>query len=251
MIRLFLFFFIFLGASACSSYQEDFPNVSPHPTTNNIQVFFPASLSPLQPALELCAAQQPNSALIRLRENITSSKNSIIIEVRDKPITSTKQIFGLGMEKMEFIVNPGNPVEQLSIEQIKLILSDQLNVWPETQTQIELWLPNDKNSLAKIQSLFLNELSIPAQAFLTASPATIKEAISKNMWAMGILPSSWVDKSVKTVKIPNLISDVLQFPILAHTKASPSQNIKLFLECLQSGDGQKLIQKYYFPLEIN
>lgn len=245
-----LVFILFLGVTACSTNISDLPTSAPKPETGIIEVAYPESLNPIQPALTQCAFQEPPISLIRNWENKAMKRNSLIIQLGEAPGLSN-YVIGLGTETMVFIASPLNPTNHLSYDQVSNIFQGQMTEWPGTSLPIDIWLPGDKNKLAVIQNEFLREKPVSPKAYIASSPEEMKQGVRDSPGALGFLPFSWLDKNVKTIKIPDSLSNLLHIPILAYTNTNLSPRLKLFLECLQTGEGQMFIQQHYSPIGNN
>ena len=70
-------------------------------------------------------------------------------------------------------------------------------------------------------------------AIIIPSPAAMRQAVNESPLALGFVPESAVDGSVKPLRVTDLDSSLLTFPVLAISSSQPAGSQAKWLECLQ------------------
>lgn len=141
----------------------------------------------------------------------------------------------IGEVKAIFIVHPSNSIKSLDNNTLVKIFGGQIRHWTELDPSlpaenIQVWLPVSGGLRETVdQNLFIN-LSPSPYANLAPDPLAMLAAVSADESAIGILPITYQDSSVRVVETQT----EFVLPLLAVTKAEPVGVIREFLLCLQS-----------------
>ncbi len=103
------------------------------------------------------------------------------------------------------IVNPKNPVKNLTIDQLSQIYQGKITNWKEVGgDNLEIVVISRDSSSGTFEAwgeLVLNKAKVTPRAQLQASNGAIVQAVSKNKYALGYIGLGYLDKSVKALTV--------------------------------------------------
>ncbi len=211
----------------------------PRPTPQVITVEATPALYSLNNLFHSCTTQIPNTGLALLEtpvQQIDLSQANLVLRwgaIGQMPSYS----FVIGQEELVVVVNPDNPRQQISLEELQAIYQGQLTDWPNSGPEgaIQAWTyPTGSDTGSIFEANILNGTAPAKQAVsLAPDPKAMRQAVSENVWAIGFLPRRWVNSSVKAISLEGLDPSRLQQPILALSKSEPKGPEKTWLICLQ------------------
>jgi phosphate transport system substrate-binding protein len=161
------------------------------------------------------------------------------------------------------IVQPSNPVKDLTIEQLSLIYQGKITNWKEvggTNKKIVV-ISRDTSSgtYETWEQKVLHKAKVTARAQLQASNGAIVQAISKNKYAIGYIGIGYLNESVKAVKVNGIQASAktalsgeypVARPLFMFTNGQPKGSAAGFIKFLLSPAGQKIVKKDGFvPLK--
>ncbi len=237
-----IFTFLVIGlAAACT--QAAPPVIVPTPQSWRIQ--YTPALAWMAPEFNLCIRQQPGDALI------VSEKPASALDVAQAQITlrwgaapeNTGYLTELGSDDLVVVVNPQNPVRNLTGSQIRDIFSGANRTWSAyakgNPNPIQVWVYPTGNEIRQYFEKSLNPPRLNPSALLAPDPGVMRQAVAADPSAIGYLPGRWVNSSVRGLSIPDIAETSLRQPILALTSAEPQGTQKEWLLCLQRSIAQK------------
>mgnify|MGYP002681554999 CR=1 FL=1 len=255
MSRLILGGLILFGFLACLAGCS-----SPQPADISdmeiIHVQCSASLEWMGEAMNQCALSNGVQLLVN---HVTSgemdlSEADILIgwgvpdEVGDFPVI-------IGEDELIMVVHPDNPINELTMAQVQDIFSGSARSWqaifdqcPEcsqidtsdyANLQVNIWIPPlfDETRLLW-DKVVMHGTNYLATAKLAADASQLQELIADDKSAIGFLPGHWSDRPVKTIRISDLESNLLQQPILAISSVRLKDRAEHWLSCLQNEIGK-------------
>jgi ABC-type phosphate transport system substrate-binding protein len=111
---------------------------------------------------------------------------------------------------------------------------------------IQVWLLPEGDEFTQVFQLeVLNAQSFSSTALLAPDPAAMLEAVHEDPASIGFLPGAWLENRVKPLRLERQARNILDQPILALSSAEPRGAVRIFLHCLQSGEGQATIRENY------
>jgi phosphate transport system substrate-binding protein len=167
----------------------------------------------------------------------------------------------IGMDGIAIMVNPANPVGELSIEQLRRIYTGEYTRWSEVGGPDDpiVLLSRESNSGTYVfmQEHVLNKADYAASARLMPSTAAITESVSQDQWAIGYGGIAYAEHAkVKTLKIRSSVdspavvpSEVtvhdgsypISRPLYLYTNGAPAGTVQSFIEFCLSGAGQGIV----------
>lgn len=247
ILSLLVISLISLMINACSTP----PIKPPPPTPQAITISFTPALRPLLDAINTCAVQQPEIALV-INEftapHLVIQDSGLALRL-GYPEESRAFSALLAEEEIVFIVHPTNPVDSLGVGEVVDLFRGRTTNWLDFNghnVAVEVWINLPEDDLHQIiQSRLLNGRPASTLANLAPDPEAMLTSVKSNPAAIGYLPRSWLSPEVKTIRIIPDISEVLTPPVLALSPKEPQEEIRIFLFCLQNGIGQEKIQELY------
>ncbi|MDR2773047.1 MAG: phosphate ABC transporter substrate-binding protein [Elusimicrobiota bacterium] len=196
-----------------------------------------------------------SSRKIEDKEVAEAQKNNIFIEE-----------FIIGLDGLIILVNKDNPINELTLEQLRDIFMKKVYNWKELggkDMEIVI-LSRESNSgthmffkekvLRQGDPKAKDEFAI--EALLMPSSQAIFDEVSQNPHAVGYVGMGFSNKEVKVLKIardnksdyisptPENISNSdypISRPLLLYTKKNPVQLVKDFIDFALSQEGQKIV----------
>jgi phosphate transport system substrate-binding protein len=157
------------------------------------------------------------------------------------------------------IVNPKNPVKDLTIDQLSQIYQGKITNWKEVGgDDLQIVVISRDSSSGTFESwaeLVLNKAKVTPRAQLQASNGAIVQAVSKNRYALGYIGLGYLDKTVKAVTVSGTPASVktavsgqypISRPLYFYTNGSPKGETVKFIRFVLSPVGQKIVAKTGF-----
>lgn len=158
-------------------------------------------------------------------------------------------IYQIGENQLVIVSHPSQRIQQASIAYLDNIFSGRLNTWqsaaencpecfieslPATLEKIEIWtLPDDNLPWEIFEDIFL---SSGLSSFANVAPGSkiLRQKVAADINTIGLLPSGWLDKSVKEIIITDSIEVNLNLPITVSTTSEPDDTLSNWLNCIQT-----------------
>lgn len=157
------------------------------------------------------------------------------------------------------IVNPKNPVADLTIEQLSLIYQGKIRNWKEvggSDLQIVVVSRDTSSGTYEVwEEKILHKAKVTPRAQLQASNGAIVQVVSKNKYAIGYIGFGYLNQSVKPltvggieVSIETALSGVYPVarPLFMFTDGWPTGVVSSFINFVVSREGQSIVKKEGF-----
>jgi len=106
------------------------------------------------------------------------------------------------------IIHPDNPLEKLTLTQVRDIFSGKIKNWKELggpDAPIHLFTRDEASGTRKVfWKKLLNKTSISSRANFVPSNGAMKRAISSDPYAIGYISAGFIDKNLKGVAIDDI-----------------------------------------------
>ena len=152
------------------------------------------------------------------------------------------------------IVHPGNPLQDLSLEQVRKIFSAEITLWSELGGRnhpITLVTREEGSGTREaFQKLIMGEKEISLSGLVQDSNGAIRQVVTDDRNAVGYISLGLVNDRVKAVKIDGIEPRVENIqhhrykivrPFLFVFRSNPAGLAKDFLDYILSPPGQKLL----------
>lgn len=229
------------------------PTVTLPPSPQPVSVAFASSLQPAVEALNSCANDHPELALILDKRPVSSfdlKANDLDLWWGEKP-AEVSYAYPLAQDELVVILNQANPNEDLSSNELRALFSGRVQDWDEISTYqnpVSVWIYPEGNELqASIQESALGVKRFSPLAFLAPSPQAMLEAIANDPGGIGFVPRSWLSPEVIPSHIDSVMQTTLSKPVLALVRSEPQDVSLILLDCLQNGAGRTALLDYYSP----
>ncbi len=222
--------------------------------TEITRVEYTASLDWMVPVMTSCTNLTPGASIVTHLEpgsQMLPSEGALLIRWGAPPELAVYSA-QLSENHLVMIVNPENPLISLSTALVQQIAEGKLTTWNTVFQQCpDCFESNPSENFGtlspelnfyqtgeEVQDLFERQIMAGAPvaratATLIPSALSMREAVGKNSAAIGYLPSSAVDGSVKVITLTGLDDSQLTMPILSISNFEPQGLTKEWLLCLQ------------------
>jgi phosphate transport system substrate-binding protein len=164
----------------------------------------------------------------------------------------------IGKDSVAIVLNPSNPVSDLTMEDASKIFSGEITNWKDVGgTDGEIRVITREGG-SGTRDCFENSVMTPfdreiaGKASVKPSNGDIRATVSRDKMSIGYISLGYVDESLKTVKIDGVEAteeNVLSgdYPISRSlyiiTKGAPSELEKAFIDFVLSGEGQTMVEE--------
>lgn len=165
-------------------------------------------------------------------------------------------------DAVALVVNPANPLTNLSIEQVRTIFAGKLRDWSEVDAgegTIDLVSRETGSGVrAAFEKTAMQGLPIGSIALLAPGQRQVVEQVAGNPNAIGYLPAGWLDRRVKAIAVdgvrPERIAQQapgypLKLPIYLTTAETAAPDVARFVQFVGSSAGRKIVAKRYWPAQ--
>lgn len=154
------------------------------------------------------------------------------------------------------VVNPGNPLDTLTIEQIRGIFGGGIKNWKELG-----WIDREIDAVSReegsgtrgsFEDLIMNKLEIDDGIMVQDSNGSVKEVVATDPYAIGYISLGLLDERVKGLAV-NGVSPTMEEiksgaygivrPFLFLTNGEPGETAQIFIDFVLSEEGQTILQK--------
>lgn len=177
--------------------------------------------------------------------------------------------FVVAQDALSIIVNPENPISELTLAQLKDIYMGKITNWKELGGSDSKIVANGRESSSGTYTFFMEHVlnKEPFATGVLASPATnqIVDNVSQDKGGIGYVGLGYVNDKVKAVPIKKDAaakpvhgevatvldgSYCLSRPLYEYTVGEPTGAVKAWLDWINGPEGQKIVEKLgYVPVK--
>jgi phosphate transport system substrate-binding protein len=203
------------------------------------------------------------AALLNSTTDICASsrlmKDSELEQARTRKLDPQTTIIGL--DGIAIMVNPANPISELTLEQLKKIYTGEYTRWSEVggpdQPIVVLSRESNSGTYVYFQEHVLEKADFSSKARLMPSTAAITQSVTEDRWAIGYGGVAYAEHAqVKTVKVkatadaaPVAPSEVtvhdgsypISRPLYLYTNGAAAGTAQSFIEFCLSSAGQGIV----------
>ena len=164
--------------------------------------------------------------------------------------------YEIGVEGIAIVVNPANPINDLSTAQIRNIFSGNISDWNEISNhsgKINVIVREDgSGTLDAFKHSIMNFSEIREDAIIQNSAGAVKQIVADDENAIGFVSLPHLDDSLKDVSIDNVeISQEsvlngsynLQRPFILLTNKTPDDETLSFINWILSNESSQIFEK--------
>ncbi|WP_370573403.1 PstS family phosphate ABC transporter substrate-binding protein, partial [Methanomethylovorans sp.] len=193
-----------------------------------------------------------------------SMKDSEIEEAKQNGINPLETV--IGWDGIAVVVNPENPVSQLTFTQLKAIYDGNVSNWKDVGGEDRQITVISRDSSSGTYEYFKEEILVESEyrqdALVQPATGAIVQEIAQNKGAIGYIGYAYLDTSTKAlaldggegVFVPATEEKILsgEYPLARqlyyYTNGEPQGLAKEFIEYIMSGEGQAIVSDVgYFP----
>lgn len=164
----------------------------------------------------------------------------------------------VAMDAIAVIVHPENPIDSLTLSQLKDIYLGKIKNWKEVGGRNEGIVVVSRDTASGTFEIF-NEMVLKKKrqrkdALMQASNAAVLSVVKKSKGAIGYVGLGFVE-GVKILKIDGIEpskktvldgSYPISRPLFFYTDGDPKGGVKLFIDFVKSKEGQKIVEEQGF-----
>ena len=226
MNRTFSFLLLpssFLILTACSAVT---PTTSPEPMV----VQYTAAATPWLADLYACTGNNIVKAELRAADFLNPEAANLVMRI-GQPADLTSPAYQIDTEDILAIVNPQNPINKLTLEQMRGLFTGQTMNWKDIDgldAPVQVWVYASGEDVQQIFSqTALGDSPVTSSALLATGPEEMAQAVADDVNAIGILTRHWKADDVSDVLT------VTTVPVLVITPSEPQMEIDNILACIQ------------------
>ena len=189
---------------------------------------------------------------------IKCSENCLAdIGMSSKEVDNDKlNVYNVGTEGIVIVVNPNNPINDLSTNQIRDIFSGKITDWSEISNESGkinvISREEGSGTLDSFKNIIMKNSQIKKEAIILNSPGAIKQSVIQDENAIGFVSLVHADENLKMLSIDGVeISEKsicdgsykLQRPFLFTTSKTPNNETLKFINWVLSDESQKIFKK--------
>lgn len=220
--------------AACRPAEEALAPVELQPTPSILTLSYPPTLRWLQPAFNACALEDPLLTVL----TVEAETNPDVILYWSEPDETVGEVILLGEDHMLLVANPASSVISLNHAEVRQLFSDNARTWPNGDPLTIYSLPGGH----AVQNAFESALGspVPRSVDIQIAPSleAMQQYVADDPTALGILPQSWLNASIKAMHWDDAPPEIRQ-PILAGFTDSYSED---FVRCIQNAVAEKLAE---------
>ena len=158
----------------------------------------------------------------------------------------------IAKDGLAVIVNPGNPVSDLRIEQVRDIYAGVIYNWSDLggeNANIHIITREEgSGTRSAFESLVMDQSEITPKAIVQGSNGAVRQLVSSDPNSIGFISLGLVVKTVKALRLDGVTATAenikngsysLFRPFLFVTKSPPTGDVKQFVDFTLSAEGQR------------
>lgn len=233
--------------------------------TNSEAVIIVAGSTSVQPYAEILAEEYellyPEKVVYIQGGGSSAGIASVQSETADigmssRPLKDSEQVWSVEIAKdgLALIIHPDNPVQNLTLEQVRGIYAQTITNWNEVGGQDAsihiISREEGSGTRSAFEELVMDKEFITPKAIVQASNGSVKQLVSSDKNSVGFISLGLVDETVKSVRLDGVEATVenvmngsytLFRPFLFVTDTEPEGLAKQFIDFALSSEGQKIL----------
>jgi len=252
VVRILVLFMIMGLMSACSRMSETGVIVAGSTSVQPYAEVLAEEYMVLYPGSEIDIQGGGSSAGITAAQSGTADIGMSSRSLNDEE--KSMQYVEIARDGLAVIVNPSNPIQNLSLDQICDIYSATITEWNQlggSNSKIHIIAREEgSGTRSAFTELVMDKLEISPRAIVQDSNGAVRQLVADDPNAIGFISLGLVDENVKALHLGGVAatresildgSYSLSRPFLFITREEPTGQIKQFIDFVLSPEGQKLL----------
>lgn len=259
-LPLFLLFFILL-ITACSSGSNGKPGHKNH----SITIAGSTSVMPFTEKLAEYFMIEHSDYVVNVQSGGSTAgiqaclNKTVDIGMSSRELKEDEKILNeivICYDGIAIVVNPENPLKNLSLQQVKDIFYGKIKNWGKLG-----WINRNIDAVTReegsgtrgsFEELVMKKESIDDGIMVQDSNGSVKEVVATDPYAIGYISLGLVDERVKAITIDDVFPAIANIkakrykivrPFIYLTNGHPSDTLNMFIQYVLSDDGQNLLKK--------
>jgi hypothetical protein len=176
-----------------------------------------------------CAGENIVSAELRAVDYFDISNADFALRIGDAEVTTLA--YQIDTEDVLVIVNPQNPINSLTSDQVLELFTGQITNWQTingNDVPVQVWVFAPDEDIQRIfEQGLLDHAPLTSLARLAPGPNVMAQAVADDVNTVGILSRRWLTGTVSAVYT------VATVPVLVLTPTEPDELVTGIISCLQ------------------
>jgi len=183
-------------------------------------------------------------------------KDKEIKTAREKGVNPVAHV--VARDGIAVVVHPDNPINEISIEDIKAVYTGEINRWDKVGgkgTIVVVSRDAASGTFEAFNELALNNAKLTDAALMLASNLEIARTVAQTPGAIGYIGLGYLTDEVKALKVEGIMpseatvnndSYPLARPLFMYTNGNPKGLAKGFINFIMSSAGQTIVKEAGF-----
>jgi phosphate transport system substrate-binding protein len=214
------------------------------------------------PGVKINVAGGGSGAGIKAAQQGTADIGASSRELKDTEKGTVKETV-IAKDGIAVIVHPDNPVENISMEQIKGVFTGKITNWKDLggkDAPITVIIREaGSGTRGAFQELTIGEdAEFTDKAIIQNSNGALRTAVAGNPDAIGFISFGYINNEIKPLKVEGIEatkdnvlngSYKISRPFLYLTKGEPGGIVKAYIDFVLSPEGHSIVGKEYIPVK--
>ncbi|MBF0523461.1 MAG: phosphate ABC transporter substrate-binding protein [Deltaproteobacteria bacterium] len=184
-------------------------------------------------------------------------KDKEIQHAKEKGVTPVKHV--VAFDCIVPVVNPDNPVSEVTTQQLRDIYNGKIKNWKEVgghdKPIVAVSRDTSSGTFEVWEEKILQKDKVRPDAQLQASNGAVAQAVAGNKYAIGYVGIGYLNPKLKGLKVNGVVATEeaakkKTYPVARElfmfTKGEPTGPVKSFLDFVKSAEGQKIVKEEGF-----
>jgi phosphate transport system substrate-binding protein len=186
-----------------------------------------------------------------------AAKTKEIKAARERGINPIEHV--VAKDGLAIVVNPNNPVKEITIDQIKAIYTGEIDNWSDlggpNKPIVVVSRDVSSGTYEVFKKLCLKGAAEKSGSLMLASNQAVAQTVAQTPDAIGYVGLGYLNNKVKALVVENKIASVENvqagnYPIARnlymYTNGKPKGKVKAYLDFIMSNEGQKIVGELGF-----
>ncbi len=201
------------------------------------------------------------AAIIDGRTDIANSSRAIqtkeLKTAREKGVNVYPNF--IAQDGIAVVVNPGNPIDSITVEDLKKIYTGEIGNWKElggpAKAIVVISRDFSSGTFEVFKELVLKGGKVKDDALMLTSNKAVATTVTETPYAIGYVGLGYLSEQVKALKVDGVKPTEetvrmgkykLSRPLFMYTNGKPKGSIKTFIDFILSSAGQRIVKEAGF-----